>query len=104
MSSFLDRRRGHRLESAGRLYRRGRNYVIWVHGLLFFGGTLFILCNALDYFFLDNGTLFRPVDLIKLSAYTLLSLLGGYLYGLFVWRNLDRILGPASDPSTQPLQ
>ena len=99
MGTFLQRRHERRLLSAGRLYRRGRGYVLWVHGLLFFGGCLFILCNALDYFFFDNGSPFKPVDLIRLGGYLVLSVIGGYLYGLRVWRSLDRMLGRGLSPN-----
>lgn len=95
MNTFLERRHERKLLSAGRLYRRGRSYVVLIHGLLFFGGSLFLLCNALDYFF-DNGAPFRSTDLIRIGGYLALSIIGGLFYGLRVWRNLDRCLG-ASD-------
>ncbi|MFC5864235.1 hypothetical protein ACFPT7_18160 [Acidicapsa dinghuensis] len=101
MGSFLDRRYQRRLLSAGRLYRRGHSYVVWIHGLLFFGGSLFLLCNALDYFF-DNGAPFRPSDLVRIGGYLALSIVGGLFYGVRVWHNLDRMLGP--EPTSKPVQ
>jgi hypothetical protein len=96
---YFARRQERRLMNAGRLYRKGRSYVVWMHGLLFFGGSLFILCNALDYFVFDNGSPFKPVDLIRLGGYLVISVFGGYLYGLRVWRNLDRLMGSGPDSS-----
>ena len=93
LTERLSRRHESRLLSAGRLYRRGRGYVVWVHGLLFFGGALFVLLNAVDYFAFDNGSPFQPIDLLRLSAYLVFSVLGGWFYGLRVWRSLDRMLG-----------
>lgn len=108
MSTFLHRfligRHERRLISAGRLYLKGRGYVVWIHGLLFFGGSIFVLCNALDYFFFDNGSPFEPVDLIRLSGYLVLSVLAGWFYGLRVWRSLDRFLGGDPGPSAKPVQ
>lgn len=95
MSSFLQRRHERKLLSAGRLYRRGRSYVVWVHGLLFFGGSVFLLCNALDYFF-DNGAPFHFTDLVRIGGYLTLSVLAGVFYGVRVWRSLDRCLGASS--------
>lgn len=103
MGSFLDRRYERRLLSAGRLYRRGRSYVVWIHGVLFFGGSLFLLCNALDFFF-DNGAPFRPIDVVRIGGYLVLSIAVGLFYGGRVWRNLDRVLGAGSAPTSYPVQ
>lgn len=103
MGSFLERHHQRKLLSAGRLHRRGRVYVVWVHGLLFFGGSIFLLCNALDYFF-DNGAPFRPVDLVRIGAYLVLSVLGGLFYGIRIWRSLDRCLGVAAERTSDPVQ
>lgn len=103
MNSFLERRHERKLLAAGRLYRRGRGYVIWVHGLLFFGGSIFLLCNAFDYF-LDNGAPFRLTDLIRIGSYLAVSAIGGLFYGQRVWRNLDRMLGLDADPTSDPVQ
>ena len=81
-----------RLESAARLYRKGRARVVWVNGVLDGGGSLFVLCNALDYF-LDKGALFRPADLVRIVGYLVLSVAAGYLYGRLTWHNLARAFG-----------
>ena len=91
MSSFLIR---HQLR-AGALYRHGRARVIWIHGVLCFGGPLLVLFNVVDYFF-DKGDPFRPTDLFRLAAFLVLSILLGYLYGRLTWRSLDRTFGTGS--------
>lgn len=103
MGTFLERHQERRLLSAGRLHRRGRSYVVWIHGLLFFGGSLFLLLNAVDYFF-DNGAPFHPTDLIRIGSYLVLSIAGGLFYGTRVWRNLDRVLGLDSQSTSEPVQ
>jgi len=85
-----------RLESAARLYRKGRARVLWVNGVLYSGGSLFVLLNALDYF-LDRGAPFRPIDLTRVLACLVLSVAAGYLYGRLTWRALARAFSP--DPN-----
>lgn len=88
-----------RLESAARLYRKGRNRVLWINGVLYGGGSLFVLLNVLDYFF-DNGAPFRSSDLTRVIGFFALSVAAGYLYGRFTWRNLACTFSP--DPSASP--
>ncbi len=88
-----------RLESAARLYRKGRTRVLWVDGVLYRGGSLFVFLNVLDYF-LDKGAPFRSSDLMRIVAFFALSVTAGYLYGRFTWRNLACTFSP--DPGTSP--
>jgi hypothetical protein len=81
-----------RLESAARLYRKGRARVLWVNGVLYAGGSLFVLCNTVDYFF-DNGTPFRHADFVRAAGYFALSFVAGYLYGRLTWHNLTCAFG-----------
>ena len=94
-----------RLESAARLYRNGRTRVVWMNGVLYGGGSLFVLLNVLDYF-LDKGAPFRSSDLMRIVAFFALSVAAGYLYGRFTWRNLACTFSPdrkaAPDPSAAP--
>ena len=76
-----------RLESAARLYRKGRTRVVWMNGVLYGGGSLFVLLNALDYF-LDKGAPFQSSDLTRVIALLVLSVAAGYLYGHLTWRTL----------------
>lgn len=105
MSSFLARNRERRLQAVGALYRKGRNRVLWINGVLYCGGTLFLLYNALDYL-IEPRARPTPVELGWLLAALAGSILLGYLYGLFTWRNLARIFGPGgSQPAEdQPVQ
>ena len=49
MSTRQQQRGERQLLSAARLYRKGRVRVLWVNGVLYFGGSLFLLYNAVDY-------------------------------------------------------
>jgi hypothetical protein len=88
-----------RLESAARLYRKGRARVLWINGVVYGGGSLFVFCNALDYF-LDRGAPFRAIGLARVLAYLVLSAVAGYLYGRLTWRNLTCAFSP--DPNVSP--
>ena len=94
-----------RLESAARLYRKGRTRVVWMNGVLYCGISLFVFLNVLDYF-LDKGAPFRSSDLMRIVAFLALSVTAGYLYGRFTWRNLACTFSPdprtASDPGASP--
>jgi hypothetical protein len=81
-----------RLESAARLFRKGRRHVVWINGVLYGGGSLFVLCNALDYF-VDRGAPFRTGDLVRVAGYLALSLAAGYIYGRLTWHNLGSAFG-----------
>jgi hypothetical protein len=88
-----------RLESAARLYRKGRTRVLWIDSVLYRGGSLFVFLNVFDYF-LDKGAPFRSSDLMRIVAFLALSVAAGYLYGRFTWRNLACTFAP--DPSVSP--
>lgn len=92
-----------RLRSAARLYRKGRVRVIWINGCLFFGGSLFLLYNAVDYLIEPRA---RPtqVELLWFFVALVASGLVGYLYGLFTWRNLVRTFGEAGDSNNENVQ
>jgi hypothetical protein len=90
-----------RLEAAARLYRKGRARVLWINGVLYSGGSLFVFCNALDYF-LDRGAPFRVIDLTRVLAYLVLSVTAGYLYGRLTWCNLTRAFSRSPNISPDP--
>lgn len=92
-----------RLLRLGELYRRGRGRVLWVSGVLYFGGSLFLLCNVLD-FVIDGGTAFRTGDLWRVAGFVIFSTLVGYLYGLGLWRNLSRTFGSNAVSNDEPVQ
>ena len=50
MSNLFLRGQERRLFRAGLMFRRGRARVVWLNGVLYFGGSLFVLYNAVDYF------------------------------------------------------
>jgi hypothetical protein len=81
-----------RFVRAGQMFRRGRARVLWLNGVLYFGGSLFLLYNAVDYF-LEPAA--RPTgrELSLLFAVLVLCILAGYCYGLFLWRQLERTFG-----------
>ena len=89
MSNLFNRSRERKLLRAGIMYRKGRTRVLWLHGVLYFGGSLFLLYNALDYLIEPSA---RPttVELFRFFAALALCFLTGYAYGLFIWRQLER--------------
>jgi hypothetical protein len=93
MSSFLARNRERRLQAVGELYRKGRTRVLWINGVVYCGGTLFLLFNAVDYL-VEPRARGTSAELGWFFAALAASILLGYLYGLFTWRNLSRIFGP----------
>jgi hypothetical protein len=101
MSLFNLRRR--RLLSAVRLYQAGRTRVIWRNGVLYAGGTLFLLYNALDYL-IEPGAKATPIQLTWFFLALAASLVLGYLYGRFTWRSLDRLFGKQGLPTSHPVQ
>ena len=88
----FDRRRERQLLRAGVLYRKGRARVLWFHGVLRFGGPLFLLYNAVD-FFLEPAARPTPVELLWFFAALLGCAIAGYGYGLLTWRQLERTFG-----------
>jgi hypothetical protein len=92
MSNLLIRSRERQLLRAGHMYRRGRTRVLWRHGVLYFGGSLFLLYNALD-FFVEPAARPIPVELSWFFFAFVLCIFAGYLYGLFTWRQLERTFG-----------
>jgi hypothetical protein len=92
MSPLFAHRRERQLLRAGLTFRKGRNRVLWLNGVLYFGGSLFLLYNAVDYFVEPAA---RPTssETFWFFAALLICALAGYLYGYFTWRNLERTFG-----------
>jgi len=92
MSNVFFRNRERHLIRAGLLYRKGRARVLWVNGVLYFGGSLFLLYNVVDYLIEPTA---RPtsVELFWFGVALGLCLLAGYVYGVFLWRQLERTFG-----------
>jgi hypothetical protein len=101
LNLFNLRRR--RLLSAVRLYQAGRTRVIWRNGVLYGGGTLFLLFNALDYL-IEPAAKPTPSQLTWFFLALLASLVLGYLYGLFTWRSLSRLFANQGIPTSHPVQ
>lgn len=101
MGLFDLRRR--RLLSAVRLYQAGRNRVVWRNGVLYCGGTLFLLYKALDYL-IEPRARATPLQLAGFGFALAASLLLGYLYGRFTWRSLHRLFGGQGVPTSYPVQ
>jgi hypothetical protein len=99
MSNLFLRTRERQLFRAGRMFRRGRARVLWLNGVLYFGGSLFVLYNAIDFFVEPTA---RPtlVEICSFFAALALSIAAGYCYGIFLWRQLDRTFGRRQD--TEP--
>jgi hypothetical protein len=81
-----------RLLRAGLMFRKGRSRVLWLNGVLYFGGSLFLLYNAVDYF-VEPASRATGVQLSWFFAVLALCVLAGYCYGLFLWRQLERTFG-----------
>jgi hypothetical protein len=92
MSNLFLRGRERRLFRAGLMFRRGRARVLWLNGVLYFGGSLFVLYNAID-FFLEPAARPTPVEVFWFFAALAFSIAVGYCYGIFLWRQLERTFG-----------
>jgi hypothetical protein len=92
MSNLFLRSRERRLFRAGLMFRRGRGRVLWLNGVLYFGGSLFVLYNAIDYF-VEPAARPTPVELYWFFAALVFSIAAGYCYGIFLWRQLERTFG-----------
>jgi hypothetical protein len=92
MSNLFIRSQERRLLRAGSMYRKGRTRVLWLNGVLFFGGSLFLLYNAVD-FLLEPAARPTSVETFWFFAALVLCALAGYCYGVVTWRQLDRTFG-----------
>jgi hypothetical protein len=92
MSNLFLRGQERRLFRAGLMFRRGRARAVWLNGVLYFGGSLFVLYNAVDYF-LEPVARPTPVEVFWFFAALFLSIAAGYCYGIFLWRQLERTFG-----------
>ena len=92
MTNLFLRSRERRLIRAGLLFRKGRGRVLWLNGVFYFGGSLFLLYNAVDYF-AQPGVRPTSVELSWFFAVLVLCVLVGYGYGFFLWRQLERTFG-----------
>ena len=92
MIGLFDRTRERFLIRGGIMYRKGRARVLWLHGVLFFGGSLFLLYNAVDYL-IEPAARPTTVELISFFVALAGSAFAGYLYGLITWRQLERTFG-----------
>ena len=92
MGKAFDRTRERRLLRAGLLYRKGRARVLWINGVLYFGGSLFVLYNAVDYL-IEPAARPTAVELFWFFAILIACIAAGYLYGVVTWRQLDRTFG-----------
>lgn len=92
MSNFFARSHERKLVRAGLMYQRGRSRVLWLNGVLCFGGSLFLLYNVIDYF-MEPTARATNVQLSWFCAVLLLCIFAGYLYGVFIWRQLERTFG-----------
>ncbi|WP_263350874.1 hypothetical protein [Acidicapsa acidisoli] len=92
MSQLFVRSQERRLLRAGALYRKGRARVLWLHGVAFFGGSLFVLYNAIDYLIEPAA---RPTSVETFWFFVALAgcAIAGYLYGVMTWRHLERTFG-----------
>jgi hypothetical protein len=103
MTDRLTTRRERQLRSAERLYGKGRGHIVWINGALFFGGSLFLLYNTVDYL-IDPKARATPVEMAWFFTALACSGLIGYLYGRFTWRNLVRTFASVSDSNLQNVQ
>jgi hypothetical protein len=92
MSDPFLRSRERRLLRAGLMFRKGRVRVLWLNGVLYFGGSLFVLYNAVDYF-LEPHARATSAQLSGFLAALALCALAGYAYGASLWRQLERTFG-----------
>lgn len=86
------RSRERRLVRAGLMFRSGRRRVLWLNGVTYFGGSLFLLYNAVDYVVEPAARATRP-ELFWFFAMLALCAVVGYGYGFFLWRQLERAFG-----------
>jgi hypothetical protein len=89
MGNFFARSHERKLVRAGLMYQRGRTRTLWLNGVLYFGGSLFLLYNVIDYFFEPAARATRS-QLSWFCAVLVLCILAGYIHGVFIWRQLER--------------
>ncbi len=92
MSNLFVRSRERHLIRAGILYRKGRARVLWLNGVAFFGGSLFLLYNAIDYL-IEPAARPTSAEIFWFFAALAGCTVAGYLYGLMIWRQLERTFG-----------
>ena len=90
-----------RLISGVRLYEAGRKRVIWRNGVLYCGGSLFLLYNAVDYL-IEPAAPATPIQITWFFVALLASICLGYLYGRFTWHSLDRLFHEQSLQTNEP--
>ena len=94
INSRTNSRSARHTRTGGLLYRRGRSRVIWLHGVGYFGGSLFLFYNAIAYF-LNPQPPRSWQDFLWIAFWSLLCFAAGYLRGLLTWHSLQKIFGPA---------
>ena len=90
LASLTPSRAQRHIRVAGRLYDKGRTRVVWVNGVLFFGGCSFLFYTAVAYF-LDPRPPRDLRDYAWIAFWLVLCLAVGYLRGLATWRSLVRL-------------
>jgi hypothetical protein len=105
LRSLFLRSQERRLLRAGSMYRKGRTRVLWLNGVLFFGGSLFLLYNAVDYL-LEPAARATSTEIFWFFAALVFCAVTGYGYGLVTWRQLVRTFGgvePATEIISRPI-
>jgi hypothetical protein len=89
LSSFLERYRASQALIAELMFLKGRTRIVWVHGVSYFGGLLFLAMTALDIErHRHQYAGLREIGWLAVSLVVYCSI--GYLYGIWRWRQLRR--------------
>ncbi|WP_263355922.1 hypothetical protein [Acidicapsa ligni] len=91
-STFLERYKASQALIAELMFLKGRTHIVWVHGVSYFGGLLFLGMTVMD---IDRHrhqyTGWREIAWLLGSLAVYCGI--GYLYGIWRWRQLKRQVG-----------
>jgi hypothetical protein len=82
---------------AEHILQRGKSHFVWIRGVLFFGGFMFVTMTTLEYWREPHHLTGWPT-----LGFLLFSLLlygfGGYVGGLWMWKRIERIARRQAQP------
>jgi hypothetical protein len=79
-----------------RTRERGEGFFVWVHGVLGWGVSMSLLWTFYHGFYESMGTPWHVMAAISFPIFTF----GGYLWGKFMWRFMERKYHAATETTT----
>ena len=92
LSEFFERYKTAQALMAELMYLKGRRRIVWLHGVLAFGGLLFVAMTALDRS-RDRHQYAGWWEAAWLVLTAVAYGLVGYGYGVWRWRSIERQVG-----------